>query len=154
MSVIEVYERRSDLCREILDDLPEWFGIPDANASFIKAAAELPMLAGYRAGQLAGIASLKPHTDFAAELYVMGVKRIFHRQGLGRSLITAAADFARAKGAHFLTVKTLAPSNPDPHYAATRCFYEAVGFLPLEVFPTLWNADNPCLLMLKPLRTG
>jgi hypothetical protein len=44
-----------------------------------------------------------------------------------------------------LTVKTLSPSRPDPNYAGTRRFYEAVGFLPIEEFPTLWGANNPCL---------
>ena len=54
-----------------------------------------------------------------------------------------------AQGVRYLTVKTLAADHPDPHYAATRRFYEALGFEPLEVFPTLWDADTPCLLMLK-----
>ena len=48
-------------------------------------------------------------------------------------------------------MKTLAATQPDPNYAATRHFYEALGFLPVEVFPTLWDARNPCLLMVKPL---
>jgi len=151
MTIIDVYEGQSDLCREILDDLPEWFGIPDAKAGYIEAASGLPMIAARHAGQLAGIVSLKLHTDYALELYVLGVKRKFHRQGIGRSLVEGAAGFAKARGASFLTVKTLAPSHPDPYYAATRSFYEAVGFLPVEVFPTLWNVHNPCLLMLKPL---
>jgi hypothetical protein len=34
---------------------------------------------------------------------------------------------------------------------ATRLFYEAIGFLPIEVFPTLWDPWNPRLLMLKRL---
>jgi len=126
-------------------------GLPDANAGFINDDTELPMLASYRAAQLAGIVSLKIQTDFAVELYVMGVKRQFHRQGIGRCLVAAAAAFAKARGATFLTVKTLAPSHPDRNYAATRRFYAAMGFVPIEVFPTLWNVTNPCLLMVKPL---
>ena len=104
-----------------------------------------------RVEQFAGFVCPKRHTDFAAELYVLGVKRKFHRQGIGRSLIGAAVNFAKREGLSFLTVKTLGPSNPDLNYAGTRSFYEAVGFFPIEVFPTLWNADNPCLLMIKPL---
>jgi GNAT superfamily N-acetyltransferase len=149
--IVIVHDGQSELCRDVLDDLPEWFGIPAANAAFIEAAAARPMLAAYQAGQLAGIVSLEIHTDFAVELYVLGVKRKFHRQGIGRSLADAAVDFAKAKGASFLTVKTLAPSNPDPFYTATRKFHAAMGFLPIEVFPAQWNADNPCLLVLKPL---
>jgi ribosomal protein S18 acetylase RimI-like enzyme len=151
MNIIHINAGQSELCREILDDLPEWFGIPDSNAGFIKDAAALPMIASYQAGQLAGVVSLKVHTEFAVELCVMGVKRKFHRLGVGRALVEGAANFAKARGTVFLTVKTLAPSRPDVRYAATRSFYEAVGFLPIEVFPALWNADNPCLLMLKPL---
>jgi len=55
------------------------------------------------------------------------------------------------RGIRFMTVKTLAASHPDPNYAKTRRFYEAIGFLPLEVLPTLWGCSNPCLLMLKPV---
>jgi XTP/dITP diphosphohydrolase len=51
-----------------------------------------------------------------------------------------------------LTVKTLAPSAGDRLYARTHRFYAAEGFVPLEVFPTLWNEANPCLLMAKVLR--
>lgn len=58
---------------------------------------------------------------------------------------------ALRRGLRFLTVKTLASSHPDQNYAATRRFYEAIDFLPLEVLPTLWGTENPCLLMIRPL---
>jgi ribosomal protein S18 acetylase RimI-like enzyme len=109
------------------------------------------MFAAYVEGQSAGFVSLKRHTEFASEVYLLGVKRQFHRQGIGRCIIGAAVNFAARQGASFLTVKTLGPSNPDPNYAATRRFYRAVGFVPIEVFPTLWNANNPCLLMMRQL---
>jgi ribosomal protein S18 acetylase RimI-like enzyme len=149
MRVIEVYDRRADICREVLDDLPEWFGIPDTKAAYIAASSDMPMFVCYRAEQPVGFLSLKAHTPFAAEIYVLGVKRRLHRQGAGRALIEAAAQFAGKQGIRFLTVKTLAPAHPDPHYAATRKFYEAVGFLPIEVFPTHWGSANPCLQMLR-----
>ncbi len=64
-----------------------------------------------------------------------------------------AADYARAEGFSLLHVKTLAPtlSDPDPGYAATRAFYAAVGFLPLEELPQVWGPENPCLLMVMVL---
>ena len=143
---------RGAICREVIESLPDWFGIPASNEAFVAAAEELPMLACFApGGEVVGFVSVKSHTAVAAELYVLGVKRAWHRRGIGRSLIEAAAQLATSWGARFLTVKTLAPSNLDPNYAATRRFYEAVGFLPIEEFPTLWNADNPCLLMLRPL---
>lgn len=48
-------------------------------------------------------------------------------------------------------MKTLSADHPDRHYAATRVFYEAMGFEPIEVFAELWGSDTPCLLMLKRL---
>ena len=103
------------------------------------------------AGRVAGFLSQKANTPAATEVHVMGVKPGLRRRGIGRVLIEAAARLAAAEGARFLTVKTLSSANSDPNYAATRAFYAALGFLPIEEFPTLWDAGNPCLLMLRPL---
>jgi hypothetical protein len=65
----------------------------------------------------------------------MGIKRARHRHGTGRILIEAAGQFAVSQGAELLTVKILSPSRPDINYAATRLFYEAVGFLPCSPLP-------------------
>jgi ribosomal protein S18 acetylase RimI-like enzyme len=151
VQVTEIYDGKADLGREVLDDLPEWFGIPDAKAAYVAASSDMPMLGCYSGHEPTGFLSLKRHTAFAAEIYVMGVKRRFHRRGIGRALVDAALKYGGREGVRFLTVKTLAPSHPDPHYAATRKFYEAAGFLPVEVFPTLWGSSNPCLLMVRSL---
>jgi hypothetical protein len=66
-------------------------------------------------------------------------------------LIEAVVELVVPQGIRFLTVKTLSPSNDDPNYARTRLFYEAVGFFPIEEFPTLWGPENPCVFMLRPL---
>jgi ribosomal protein S18 acetylase RimI-like enzyme len=121
-------------------------------ARYVSTAGELPMLACIETDAHAfGFVSVKSLTAVAAEIHVIGVKRRWHRRGIGRALIEGAGEIAAAQGARFLTVKTVSPSKDDPNYAATRRFYEAVGFMPIEEFPTLWGADNPCLLMLRPL---
>ena len=149
--ICEVRDGRAAICRRILDDLPEWFGIPEAKAAYIAGSDALPMFAATVDGEGVGFISLKRHSDYAAEVYVIGVMRRFHRRGIGKALVDAAVHWAKAQDLAFLTVKTLAPANPDPGYAATRRFYEAVGFLPVEVFPTLWDAQNPWLLMVLPI---
>ncbi len=152
---VPVFDARGAICREVLESLPEWFGIPASVEAYVSAADSLPMFACFApGGEVVGFVSVKTHTPAAAGVYVLGVKRPWHRRGIGRALIEAAAQFARCRGERFLTVKTLSPSKPDLNYAATRRFYEAMGFLPIEEFPTLWNADNPCLLMLRPLISG
>lgn len=153
ITIRQVAEHRGRITREILDDLPEWFGIPAAVDAYVAEADTLPMLVCLTPdGEAIGFASLRPTSPYAVEIAVLGIKRAWHRQGIGRALIAAARTFAIGENARYLTVKTLAPSHPDEHYARTRAFYEAVGFVPIEEFPTLWGEENPCLFMLQPLQ--
>jgi GNAT superfamily N-acetyltransferase len=148
MTVVEVVDphERSRLCESILRELPEWFGIEEATAAYIRDVAELPTFAVEGDGFL----SLKLHTPAAAEVYVMGVRPHRHRSGLGTALVASAEEYLRARGVEFLQVKTLGPSWPDEGYERTRRFYEACGFVPLEEIHGLWE-HNPCLLLVKRL---
>lgn len=152
--VASIQTNKGAVCLDILRALPEWFGLPPAVANYASAVEKLPMF-GFRIdGEIVGFLSLKFHTPVAAEAYVLGVKKPWQRQGVGKKLFTAAERNCHDAGIRFLTIKTLAASHPDPYYAKTRAFYEAIGFQPLEIFPTLWNAENPCLLMVKVLYSG
>ena len=104
-----------------------------------------------RPDQVIGFVTLRETSADALELHVMGVLPSWHRRGIGRALVERAASYARAEGYSLLHVKTLAPSDPDPGYAATRAFYASVGFRPLEVLPQVWGPENPCLLLVRPL---
>ena len=148
MMVVEVESsaERSRVCEHVLRDLPDWFGIEEATAAYIAGVAELPTFA---AGEEA-ILSLKLHTERAAEIYVMGVRRARRGQGLGTALVETAETYLRERDYEYLQVKTLGPSDPDAGYAATRAFYEARGFVALEELHELWEG-NPCLLMVKRL---
>jgi GNAT superfamily N-acetyltransferase len=153
VSIEELHEHKGETCRKILESLPEWFGIPEAIDAYARGVADLPMLVAQdQSGVVIGFIALKPQTSSAVEAYVLGIRREWHRKGCGRRLFEAAERMARKWGAKFLTVKTLADTNPDPHYQATRRFYEAIGFDPVEVFPTLWSPEHPCLLMIKTLK--
>jgi GNAT superfamily N-acetyltransferase len=148
MSVLEVDDpaERSRICEVVLRDLPDWFGIEEATAAYIRDAAALVTFA---VGDDAFIA-LKTHNPRAAEVYVMGVRRERHGQGLGTAVLGAGETHLRDRGVEYLQVKTLGPSYPDAGYERTRRFYEARGFVPLEELHDLWEA-NPCLLMVKRL---
>ena len=147
--ITEITNGKGTICAEILAMLPEWFGIPEANAAHIREVEMLTVFGAFEGGRPVGFLALKQHTPFAAEIYVMGVRPERHRRGNGRALIEHAQVYLRGRGLRFLTVKTIAPSSPDPRYAGTRAFYEGVGFVPLELFPLLWNAQNPALMMVK-----
>jgi ribosomal protein S18 acetylase RimI-like enzyme len=113
---VPILDRRGTICREVLESLPEWFGIPASVENYVPTADELPMLACFGpAGEVVGFVSVKTRTAFAAEVYVMGVKRAWHRRGIGRGLIEAAVELAISQDVRFLTVKTLSASKDDPN---------------------------------------
>lgn len=136
-------------CASILSDLPEWFGQPQSNANYARVAEEGPAFVVERNGQPAAIMILKDHFDSAVEVYLLGVRPGLHHQGLGRAMIERAEAHAAARGAGYLTVKTLGPSQDHEPHARTRAFYRAVGFTPLEEFAELWDPGNPCLFLVK-----
>ncbi len=148
---IEDPAARSRIAEAVLRDLPEWFGIEEATQAYIEEAAELPTFA---VPPDDAFLCLKQHTPRAAELYVMGVRKALHRQGLGRALVAAAEAWCRAHAVRYLQVKTLGPSRSSRGYDATRAFYEALGFVALEELHGLWDADNPTLLLVKDVGPG
>jgi GNAT superfamily N-acetyltransferase len=79
----------------------------------------------------------------------MGILSEYHRQGIGKRLMQACENICRENKTEFLTVKTLAESRKSKSYEKTRLFYLAQGFKPIEVFPTVWDEENPCLMILR-----
>jgi len=151
--IVEIRDpaERSRIAEVVLRDLPEWFGLEAETAAYIKAAAELSTFA---VKPQDAFLCLKQDTPWAAEIYVMGVRREQHRRGLGRSLVAAAEAWCRDRGIRYLHVKTLGPSRPSRGYDATRAFYEAVGFVALEELHGLWDEDNPAVILVKDVRPG
>jgi GNAT superfamily N-acetyltransferase len=136
----------------LLRSLPEWFGIEAAIVDYVESAHRLPTyLAWPPSGAAAGVLLAARHFPSSAEIHLMAVDRARHRRGAGRALVAALEADLVTDGASLLQVKTLGPTHPDPAYDATRRFYDALGFLPLEEIHGLWPG-NPCLIMVKPLR--
>lgn len=136
-------------CRQILDSLPQWFGIPEANDDYVAMAGRHPTLLASAGTGAVGITTVLHHSPYAAEIYLMAVRPTHHRQGIGRAMLERVETDLAANGVEFLQVKTLSPAHPDAGYALTRAFYLAAGFRPLEEFPTLWDPANPALQMIK-----
>jgi XTP/dITP diphosphohydrolase len=152
ISIEPAAERRGAICDAILHELPDWFGLPDALAHYVAMARRETMLVASDGAEPIGFVVLRRMNPTTAEIHVMAVRRTHHRGGVGEALVTAAERRLLAEGIEFLTVKTLAPEVEFAPYAATRAFYRAMGFRPLEVFPTLWSPENPCLFLAKTLR--
>lgn len=152
-------------CEAVLRALPDWFGIEESIRQYAKDVDGLPAFVAVEADaapqratraagpaqRVVGLLAVATHSAQAAEIHVMGVLQDRQRQGVGRALLAAAETWLREQEVAYLTVKTLSATHPDPGYAATRAFYASMGFVPLMELPTLWGADNPCLVTLKTL---
>lgn len=145
------HQEQSSVCEPVLRALPEWFGIEEATRQYVEDIEGLPTLLASIDGQVVGFLTLRLHSDYAAEIHVMGVRPEWHRHGVGRAMVRKAEAYLRQRGVEYLQVKTLSPAHPDKNYGRTRRFYLAMGFRPLEEFPELWGPANPCLQMIKGL---
>jgi GNAT superfamily N-acetyltransferase len=142
---------KGSVCAPILRALPQWFGIEEATLHYIESIDTLPTFLALQDDAAIGFLSIMRHYPRSAEIYVMGVLPQSHRQGVGRALVAASEKWLAGESVNFLQVKTLSPRHPDEGYKKTRAFYESVGFVPLEEFPTLWGERNPCLMLMKHL---
>lgn len=131
------------IAREILEALPDWFGISEAREEYIGNSARELFFAALDGEAPVGFLTLKPTGEATAELAVMGVRKEYHRQGIGRALFETAKARAKELGYAFLQVKTVQMGR-YPAYDATNRFYLALGFREFEVFPKLWDEWNPC----------
>jgi len=148
-----VSKDKSEICNEVLRSLPDWFGCEESLMEYVDGVQDKPFYAVYENNAAIGFVSIKIHNEFTCEIYVIGIKNSHHRQGMGRKLVAICEDYCRANSMEFLTVKTLDASSNYEVYDRTRMFYYSAGFRPLEVFTTLWGESNPCLFIVKGLRS-
>lgn len=147
---IEDPAQKRAIAREVLLDLPEWFGIPESTEAYIRESGSMPFFAAMEKDEILGFMALKETSPFTCEIFVTGVKKRFHRKGAGSAMFADFCKYARQKGYRFVQVKTVAAGH-YPEYDATRLAYEHMGFVALETFPTLWDENNPCLIMVQAL---
>lgn len=140
---------KSKICREILDSLPQWFGIPEAVSEYVQTVKTQSFWAVYVDDIPVGFVAIKEHNPYTAEIDVMGVLPEFQYQGIGKALILSVEHYCRKIGKTMLLVKTLDFSDSDISYAKTRAFYISTGFVPLQELEGYWDENNPCLLMAK-----
>jgi GNAT superfamily N-acetyltransferase len=151
VQVLPFDARFARACEKLVAALPEWFGLPDSNAAYLRNLSVLPSWVALHGSEVVGAISLEQHFPASFEVHFMAVHPDHHRTGVGRVLLDRLECEARSRGGRWLQVKTLAPSHPDPFYARTRLFYEAMGFSPLFESSELWGPENPALVLVKAL---
>lgn len=138
-------------CERVLRSLPDWFGHEASLLEYAANTAKLATFVAEDAGQVIGFLSLRRHFAASWEIDCIAVEGPRREQGIGRAMHAQAELWLYSQGAQLLQVKTLAESHPSAAYAQTREFYQRLGYLPLEVFPTLWEPGLPVLLLVKVL---
>ncbi|HSI50653.1 MAG TPA: GNAT family N-acetyltransferase [Ideonella sp.] len=142
----------SSQCEAILRSLPAWFGIEESLLEYVRDTALHPTWVAHEADAPAfGFVTLREHFPSSFEVHCLAVQADRRGGGCGLALMQTAEAWAKARGARFMQVKTIAAAHPSEAYAETRVFYERAGYLPLEVFPDLWHPRNPCLQLIKAL---
>ena len=139
------------VARAVLEDLTEWFEVEESREGFIRDCADQTFLAAKDNDKVMGFLCLKQTGNATVELAVMGVKKEYHRSGIGRQLVEKAKETAKAQGYEFMQVKTVKMGMYED-YDRTNLFYISCGFKELEVFPLLWDEANPCQVYVMSLK--
>jgi GNAT superfamily N-acetyltransferase len=154
MNIIGPQLHRASECEAVLRTLPGWFGIEHALVMYKNDTEKLPTFAIEQDDRVIGFLTLREHFPTAWEVHCMAIEVQARGKRLGSQLLEHAQDWLRKRGVEFLQVKTVAAASKSPEYAQTRKFYEARGFVPVEVFPELWGVRNPALQCIKSLNAA
>ncbi|RYE06328.1 MAG: N-acetyltransferase [Rickettsiaceae bacterium] len=119
------------LCRDITQDLPQYFGLPQINEHYAIGISSCTNLVAKIATEYVGLIALNFPYPNNMNIYWLAIFRNFHSQGIGSKLIQSAYDIAKEKRATTMTVETLAASQADANYLKTYQFYQHNGFYPL-----------------------
>lgn len=148
---IEDAHEKKNISTHILLDLPEWFGLPESTESYIRDSQAMPFWCYEDHHTPLGFIALKETSPDTCEIFVMGVLKKHHQQGIGASLIRVYEEYAREKGYSYSQVKTVQMGHYDT-YDGTNRFYYAMGYRELECFPDMWDEWNPCSIYVKRIK--
>lgn len=149
----EIKDKQSKrhIAYSILEALTDWFEITESREQYVKDCEEQIFVVAKEAEKEIGFICLKETGKDTVEVAVMGVLKEYHRNGIGKELIKAAKDIAIERGYSFLQVKTVQMGFYED-FDKTNLFYRNVGFKEFEVFPTLWDKNNPCQIYVMALK--
>ena len=151
IKLVEDASERSVITRQILEALPEWFEVESSREQYIKESADMIMVASFEGDEANGFLCLKQTGKETVELAVMGVRKEFHRKGIGHALFDEAKKVAKEKGYEFIQVKTVKMGCYED-YDRTNLFYLSVGFKEFEMMPLYWDEANPCQIYVMSLK--
>lgn len=79
--IVDIKEKEK-ISREILNDLPEWFGMPESTEEYITDSQDKPFIACFMDKEAVGFVVLNATSVDCADIFVMGIKKNYHRMGI------------------------------------------------------------------------
>lgn len=150
--ITEIFEeeRKSSFTKDVLEQLPDWFGNKAALDDYVEQVKQFPYWAAFnKDNQCVGFFSAKIHYGHTGDVFVCGVLPEYQHSGIGKILYSAVETFFVESGCKYAVVKTLSDVVNFEPYEKTRRFYVSVGFEPLLTLTEMWDEENPCLIMIK-----
>lgn len=150
IEIKEIVEKieKENISKEILSDLSQWFGLEESINQYIKSSQDKVFIGAFVDNKPVGFIVLNETSKDCCEIYVMGVKKEFHRLGLGSMLVEKYESMAKKLGYSYSQVKTV-KFGLYKEYDVTNKFYIKMGYKELECFPNLWDENNPCQIYIK-----
>ena len=106
LSIVEsVTSEQLDSCREILEELKDWFGVEKARNQYIRNMSTQKNILANMGKKIVGFLSYKiDKSQNIAEIDVMGVNPNVQTQGIGRKLVESLENKLSKDNIHFIRV--------------------------------------------------
>jgi GNAT superfamily N-acetyltransferase len=139
-------------CEAVLRSLPDHF-TPDVPATVAADMAQHPAWVVEDGGTVTGFAVVDRRSPAAVELLWAAVAAGRRGAGLGTRLVEQVLAELAADGVRLVEVRTLDGSAGYAPYEATRGFWEARGFVRVDVVDPYpgWQPGNPCAIYVAAL---
>ncbi|MBQ3841571.1 MAG: GNAT family N-acetyltransferase [Ruminiclostridium sp.] len=149
----QIFDKKQKMIisRQILESLKEWFEVDESREKYISESAGQVFIAAKENDKYTGFLCLKVTGKDTVEIAVMGVLKEYQRKGVGRQLFEKAKAVSTYSGYSFMQVKTV-QMGKYADYDKTNLFYISCGFKEFEVFPLLWDENNPCQVYVMSLK--
>lgn len=107
ISYIHNKDVKERICKEILEQLPEWFSKKDGITQYAKESRTSHLWAAVENEKTVGFIVMKETSPYTVEINVMGVIKEHQRKGIGAELFKSFYDFAKNNNYEFIQVKTV-----------------------------------------------
>lgn len=119
---VEESQEKANIVREVLLDLPEWFGLAESTEQYIEESKKLILFEVKNNDNVIGFITLKETSKAVCEIHCMGIKKSYHKMGIGKKLYNIFEKYAKEKY-EFIQVKTVDEGHYK-EYDKTIAFYK------------------------------